>query len=171
MKLMKKINWNWLFDSGAGNGIILIFVGIIFIFGNESLISSRTIGFVLIIGSILYLFNKIRVHFQVKKSKKSGEIAEIDVSHSKVAIYLENNHIKYIYKPKEEKLFEFYLPEYEVYVKYWEENFNSSKRDELTRYAKKGEIKFVEVFYDKLSSIELLHSSFMKKLSEKLKKK
>lgn len=146
--------------------MVFIF-GIILIFGKENIISSKTIGLVLVIFSILFLIVEIRTYTQVKNSKKSGEIT--NSPHSQISSYFERNKIKYIYQPKEEKLFDFFLPEYDVYVKYWDKDF--SKRDELIKYAKKRDLKFVEIFYDKLSSFNLLHSSFMKKLSEQLKKK
>jgi len=164
---MERIKWSWFSASRFGKGLFVLILGIILIFGKEGLISSKTLGIILVILSILFLIEEVITHIKIKKSKKSGEIT--DISHSQIASYLEKNNIKYIYKPKEEKLFDFFLPEYEVYIKYWEENF--SKREELIKYSKKRELKFVEIFYDKLSPISLLHSSFMKKLSEQLKKK
>lgn len=164
---MKKYKLGRFLDSRIGKGLVVFILGIIFIFGKEEIISTKTIGIILIILSLLFLIGEIRTHIEIKKSKKSGEI--IDISHSQIASYLEKNNMKYIYKPEEEKFFDFFLPEYDIYIKYWEENF--SKRNELIKYAKKRELKFVEIFYDKLSPITMLHSSFMKKLSEQLKKK
>jgi len=154
-------------ETGFGKGILFLVLGVILLFGRENIISSQTIGGILVLLSVLFLLQEINTYLKVKKSKKSGEIA--DEQHSQIASYFEKNNIKYIYKPKEEKLFDFYLPQYDTYVKYWGEDF--SKREELIKYSKKAGIKYVEIFYDKLSSMNLLHSSFMKKLSEQLKKK
>ena len=164
---MKESWFNRALESGVGKWIIVFITGIILILGKEDIISTKTIGIILVILSILFLIREISTYIQIKKSKKSKEMTNI--SHSQIASYFEKNNIKYIYKPKEEILFDFFLPEYDLYVKYWEEGF--SKRDELIKYAKKRYLKFIEIFYDKLSSINLLHSSFMKKLSEQLKKK
>lgn len=166
---MQKNKFINFIDSRFGKSIFAFIIGIIFIFGNESMVSTKTIGGVIIVCAILFLFQELWTNIRVKKSQKSEDITYNP--HSQIASYFEKNNIKYIYKPKEEKLFDFYLPEYGdgVYVKYWAENF--SKREELIKYAKKTGLKFVEIFYDKLSPINLLHSSFMKKLSEQLKKK
>lgn len=164
-----KMNLNWLFNTGIGKAIIMLFVGLSFIFGKESFLSSKNAGIIFIIISILFIIQEIITHIKVRKSKKSEQIE--NNGQKQIAFYFEKNDIKYIYKPKEEKLFDFFLPQYDVYIKYWEERYSKFERDELIKYAKKQEIKFIEIFYDKLISMNLLHSSFMKKLSEQLKKK
>ncbi|GEM_PF-5053506 len=164
---MQKNRVSAFIDSRVGISIIALIVSVILILGNESMVSTKSIGGVILVCVTLFLLQELWTRWRVKKSLKSAEITNIP--HSTIASYFERNDIKYIYKPKEEKLFDFYLPQYDVYVKYWD--IDHSKRDELIKYAKKGEMKYIEIFYDKLNPVSLLHSSFMKKLSEVLKKK
>lgn len=159
---MKKIDW--VYKSRIGKGILFIFIGLALIFGKLDPLTSKEIGIFIIIFSLLFLFVEISLYLQVKKSKKSKEIKIPE--HTKIVEYFENNNIKYIYKPKDEPDFEFFLPEYDVYIKYWKEFTNKVDREKIKKRAKKYELKFVEIFYDKIYSPQILHSSFMKRLSK-----
>ena len=164
---MKESKLSSFMNGSIFRSIVLFLMGLALVIGKENLLTSQEVGGVLIGVAILSLIGDFWIAYRVKKSKKSGEIT--DPSHHQIASYLENNDIKYIYKPRDEKLLDFFLPQYDVYVKYWGKDF--SEREKLIKYAKKKEIKLIEIFYDKLNPISLLHSSFMKKLSEQLKKK
>lgn len=164
---MKESKLSSFMNGSIFKSIVLFLMGLALVIGKEDLLTSQEVGGVLIGLSILALIGEFWTSYRVKKSKKSGDIT--DAAHNQIAAYLENNNIKYIYKPKDEKLLDFFLPQYDVYVKYWGKEF--SEREKLIKYAKRKEIKLVEIFYDKLNPISLLHSSFMKKLSEQLKKK
>jgi len=167
MKQSKKINW--IYESRVGKSILFIIMGLILALKKEDMTSSRTIGVIIIIFSALSLIHEIQLHYRVKKSKNANEIK--NSSHSLIANYFERNNIKYIYMPKEEKDFEFFLPEYESYVKYWENPLALNDRNRIKKNAEKYALKFVEIFYDKIYDLKTLHGSFMKRLSEQLKKR
>jgi len=166
---MKTKKINWIFESRIGKGILFIFVGLILIFGKQDVITTKSIGILIVIFSILFLVGEIHLYYKVKKSKKYNEIK--NSAHSIIANYFERNSIKYIYMPKDEKDFEFLLPEYDVYVKYWEEHPAKAEREKIKKRVRKYELKFVEIFYDKIHSHKILHASFMKRLSKQLKKR
>ena len=119
--------------------------------------------------SILSIFIEYVLHIRIKRSKKSADI--LIPEHRKIADYLEMNKIKYIYKPKYEKEYDFELPEYDAYIKYWGENSLKSERDKLMKKSKKYEIKYIDIYYNKINSMKTLHGSFMKKLSRLTKKR
>lgn len=152
-------------------GLIGFLLGVILIF-NESnevfSITSNTLGIIITIFSIFFLINEIQTYLQIKNSEKSFQI-EI-FGNRKIAEYLEKNNILYIYKPKEEKDFDFYLPEYDIYVKYNKENEDIKIKEKVKKNAKKREINYIIIEENKLEPIEKLHTSFMKKLATSIKK-
>ena len=103
----------------------------------------------------------------MKKSRKSKDI--LIQEHKIIAKYLENNKIKYIYKPKEEREFDFYLLEYDTYVRYWGKHSNKIDRERLEKKINRLDLKYIEIYYDKINFMKTLHGSFMKKLSKQTK--
>ena len=167
---MKHKKINWIFESRIGKGILAIFLGLILVFGKEDIISTKTIGILIIIFSILFLIFEIKIYYQVKKSKKSKDIKNQE--HSIIAYYLERHNITYVYLPKEEKQLTFLLPEYDVYIKYWEkETYDKEKRKKLLKKLKGNKTPIIELFKDNLISFKQLDWKFMQRILEALKKK
>ncbi len=154
-------------QTKIGDYIFLIFFGFILIFIREDVLPRRGIGFGLILISILLLCREISIHKATRKSKKSYNI--LIPEHKIIAKYLENNNIKYIYEPEDEKRFEFYLPDYDIYVKYWGEYTTKVDRERLEKKINRLDLKYIEIYYDKIDSMKTLHGSFMKKLSQQTK--
>lgn len=147
----------------ALTGLLLVF-GFLLVILREGIISTKTLGTLIIVFCGLVLIEEIWIIYSLKKSRKSRDISDVNLRF--IAEYLENNNIKYIFQPKDMKEFEFFLPEYDVYVKYWKEFTNKMNREKILKIAKKMDLKIVEIWHDKITTHQLLHSSFMKRLSQ-----
>jgi cell division protein FtsI/penicillin-binding protein 2 len=157
-------------DTRIGKGIIALCLGVFLIIMRGDFISTKTVGYVIAIFSILYIVGIFFTNFQIKKSKKHKEIE--NPKHSMIAYYLERHKIKYIYLPKDEKELTFSLPEYDVYIKYWEkEPYNKEERKKILKKLEGRDTHLVELFHDNLSSIQKLDWKFTERLLELLKKK
>lgn len=156
-------------NTRIGKGVIAFFLGVILVIINDS-ISTETVGYFIAILSLIYVLEIFYTNYQVKKSRRSVNIQ--NPQHSMIAYYLERHKIKYIYLPKEEKQLTFSLPEYDIYIKYWEkESYDKEKRKKILKKLKGNETRLIELFYDNLNSIKKLDWKFTERLLESLKKK
>ena len=137
-------------------------------FVNTDRISQKDIGLGIVVVFTLVLINEVNLIISVKKSKKAKDIDNHE--HKRVAQYLENNKMKYIYKPKSEKKYDFLLSEYETYLKIIDQDAKGEE-ERLRKYAKKQDDRLIVLPSDKLKSNSLMHGSIMKRLSLEVKER
>ena len=149
---------------------VLFLMGIIIYFSNIEDLTNEQVGGVVIFFSLLWIIMEYWTSWDVKKSLKSYQIKIPE--HKAIAEYLEKNNHRYIYKPKEcEKLFDFSVPDLDVYVNYWNENKNEQDRRALDKKAKKWDANLIKIPHYCIDDIKKLHGSFSNQLAKFVKKR
>lgn len=165
------VNIDNLLESKKVKAGIFILLGIILINSDQSkVLTPEVVGWGIIVISGLWLLGNFMDGRDVKKSLKSNQIK---IPEDKfIAEYFEKNNHRYVYQPKDCKnIAEFYVTDFDVYVKYWNSQMNEHDKKIIDKKAKKQDIYLIKIPQYCIGDFMKLHGSFSNQLAKIAKRR